>query len=473
MLLLSQVLGRFHPLIVHLPIGFLLLAFIFECASLVPRFKKLKQAVSATVMLGALAATIACITGYLLKQEGGYDDGIADLHEVLGIATAAFSFFLFFLRKEVKKRVAGSQKRKQFRVALFVPLILLLSLTGHFGGSLTHGEDYLSFTPEEEVETMDPMTKIKTIALHDSAVLYRDVIQPLLEARCYSCHSAKKQKGQLRLDGTAFIERGGKNGKVLVAGLPDSSELYIRIMLPLEDEDHMPPSEKPQLSSTEVALLQTWIEEGAGFDTRISTLKDPKRIYGYLNAYQVKADHNADVPEGEIKAPDKAALDELRALGVIVIPAEETSNYLMVNFVNMRSVSEKAVKAIVKLKDHIVWMNLGHTGITDQQLNTLADLSNLRVLYLDHTPVTDSGVKTITHLKELRYLNLVGTAVTDAALTFLSGMEGLQKLFVFQTRITSEGVRNFQKASSTVFVDTGNYELEKLATDTINYTRKL
>jgi hypothetical protein len=82
-------------------------------------------------------------------------------------------------------------------------------------------------------------------------------------------------------------------------------------------------------------------------------------------------------------------------------------------------------------------------------------------------------MQSIKNLDELRYLNMVGTSVTDSTLSVLSGMKGLQKVFVFQTRMTSEGVRNFQKGSATIFADTGNYELEKLATDTINYTRKL
>jgi uncharacterized membrane protein len=207
MSLVSQFLGRFHPLVVHLPIGFLVLAFIFECASLIPKYKKLKGAVPATLLLGALFAAIACVTGFFLKQEGGYEEGIVDLHQVLGIATAAFAFFLLFLRKAIRKQVADTRKRKKIRVALFVPLMLLLSLTGHWGGSLTHGEDYLSFGGDEETEAADPMAEIKTIALRDSAVLYRDVIQPLLEARCYSCHSSKKQKGQLRLDGIVLCFR--------------------------------------------------------------------------------------------------------------------------------------------------------------------------------------------------------------------------------------------------------------------------
>jgi len=57
--IVMQFLGRFHPLIVHLPIGFLLLAFIFECLSLLDTYKKLKVAVKPSLLLGAAFAVVA------------------------------------------------------------------------------------------------------------------------------------------------------------------------------------------------------------------------------------------------------------------------------------------------------------------------------------------------------------------------------------------------------------------------------
>src|SRR5690606_37472710 len=133
--------------------------------------------------------------------------------------------------------IADPVKRKQARILLFAPLIALLSLTGHWGGSLTHGEDYLfaavSLSPSE---SLDPVDHIRRISNVEEAVLYDAVIQPILAARCYDCHSAKKEKGDLRLDKVEYILRGGKNGAVIKDGPADSSALYHRLLLPLEDE---------------------------------------------------------------------------------------------------------------------------------------------------------------------------------------------------------------------------------------------
>ncbi|MBA4058338.1 MAG: hypothetical protein C0490_26710, partial [Marivirga sp.] len=253
MQMMTQFFGRFHPLLVHLPIGILFLAGIFEFLSYFQKYKKLRQAVQPSLFWGAVFAITAAASGYFLSQEGGYEDHLLSLHRNTGIATAIFATVLYFLRKSAVTFFENKGKRKLIRIFLFVPLIGLLSLTGHLGGSLTHGEDYLfGFSGEEE--EIAPVLKITSPESVDSAVLYSDIIEPILTSRCYSCHSSKKQKGQLRLDEVQFILKGGKHGVIIEHNTPDSSALYSRLMLPLEDEHHMPPNEKPQLSSAEIAL---------------------------------------------------------------------------------------------------------------------------------------------------------------------------------------------------------------------------
>ncbi|MEX1241166.1 MAG: DUF2231 domain-containing protein, partial [Cyclobacteriaceae bacterium] len=198
--------GRFHPLLVHLPIGILLLAFLFECLSVRPRYKVLKSAVQPALFWGTFFAIASAISGYFLRQEGGYEEDIASLHQNFGIATATLSLVLYVLRPKVKFWMNNPVRKKQVKILLFTPLILLLLITGHWGGSLTHGEDYL-FAAVSLVgtETPDPLVKIRMITSIPNAILYSDVIQPIFEARCYDCHSSRKQKGDLRLDKEEFI----------------------------------------------------------------------------------------------------------------------------------------------------------------------------------------------------------------------------------------------------------------------------
>lgn len=91
---------------------------------------------------------------------------------------------------------------------------------------------------------------------------YFKQVQPILEAKCTECHRGTKAKGGLRLDSLADALKGGKSdGAAVEPGKPDHSALIARISTDDEDEI-MPPKGKP-LTKEEIALLTTWIQEGA------------------------------------------------------------------------------------------------------------------------------------------------------------------------------------------------------------------
>ncbi len=81
-------------------------------------------------------------------------------------------------------------------------------------------------------------------------------IQPIFAASCAGCHGEKKQSGGLRLDSKAIAL-----AKVIKPGNAAASELYRRIA-GLGDQARMPMGGKP-LSTEQIALIKTWIEQGA------------------------------------------------------------------------------------------------------------------------------------------------------------------------------------------------------------------
>ena len=461
--------GRFHPLLVHLPIGILFLAFLFECLSLKRRYRGVRKAIQPALLCGSIFAIAAAISGYFLRQEGGYEEDLADLHQNFGIATAVLCLAVYVLRARMKYWVNDPLRRKQIRILLFLPLIILLSITGHWGGSLTHGEDYLfSAMTLYAQEPLDPATKISTIANVEEAVLYDHVIQPILEARCYDCHSSRKQKGDLRLDKVEYIVRGGKNGEVISDGPPDSSSLYYRLVLPIEDEHHMPPGEKPQLSSSEIALIKYWIEEQANFEKPISAFENDEKIAAIIRSMQ-EAPRESWIPTKSVDAVNEKALADLRALGITPMPLADGNNHLMVTFTGSREIKDEQINALRQINDQLVWLNLSHTPVTDAQLEGISKLSNLRVLYLNNTDISDAGVTKLAPLSELRFLSLVGTKITDASIQTFGKLSNLSDLFVFQTKLTDKGIAEFSTAHDEVNIATGNYRLKQLPTDTIVY----
>jgi hypothetical protein len=47
----------------------------------------------------------------------------------------------------------------------------------------------------------------------NEALVYQDLVEPVLEQKCWQCHSRRKQKGQLRLDAVEYLWEAVKTGK--------------------------------------------------------------------------------------------------------------------------------------------------------------------------------------------------------------------------------------------------------------------
>jgi uncharacterized membrane protein len=130
--------GRFHPLWVHLPIGFLILAVLLKAYVVLGKKPALQEAVIFALLLGTISALIAAFLGFLLSQSGGYDGDLLDIHLIAGWTTVIVSGIAWWTNKNEQR----FSEKLNYGILGF--LILILSLTGHYGGSLTHGEDYLT-----------------------------------------------------------------------------------------------------------------------------------------------------------------------------------------------------------------------------------------------------------------------------------------------------------------------------------------
>jgi hypothetical protein len=118
----------------------------------------------------------------------------------------------------------------------------------------------------------------------DDPLVYTGIVKPILANTCVSCHGEKKQKKMLRLDSLAAIMKGGKDGAVVVPGNADKSDLVDRIELDLDDDDHMPPKGKPQLSDKEILILEWWVKAGAPGDVPLSSLKAPDDVKAAIHS---------------------------------------------------------------------------------------------------------------------------------------------------------------------------------------------
>ncbi|MCY2965309.1 MAG: DUF1549 domain-containing protein, partial [Planctomycetota bacterium] len=86
-------------------------------------------------------------------------------------------------------------------------------------------------------------------------------IRPILIDRCLSCHGSEKQKGGLRLDSAAAVNKGGDAGLVIDRDQPAKSR-FLEV-LSHTDDIKMPPTAK--LPDAEIAALTEWVTRGTPF----------------------------------------------------------------------------------------------------------------------------------------------------------------------------------------------------------------
>ena len=260
-----QFLGRLHPLLVHFPIGLLFTGFILELLTLKGKRKGLRDGISFMVNIGAGFAVLSALFGWFLKTQEDYTGNIVDNHQYTGIATAILALITVLVLNLKKSPV----NFKAYRIVFFVTVVLL-TIAGHLGASLTHGEDYLSsilpgnkdsYISKTSGILLDEFNSVDTLSELQKDKLNLE-IRGLFAHRCYQCHSENKQKGELILETKAGVFKGGKSGLAVVAGKPEESEIYKRISLPENHKDVMPTKGK-LLTSDEIALVKLWIEEGA------------------------------------------------------------------------------------------------------------------------------------------------------------------------------------------------------------------
>jgi len=463
---ITEFIGRFHPVLVHLPIGILIFAVVLLWLSRNEKFADQKKAIFWALALGAATAVLSCISGWMLSSSGEYDEATLGLHQWMGIGTAFISLIaLFYFNKE-------KQTGQKPGASLISTSVLMLSIviTGHLGGTLTHGEGYLTHGFYSEESDSSQASFRKPIPNVQEAQAYQDVVAPIFQSRCYGCHGPKKQKGKLRLDGKDWILKGGKDGQVLNISDPMKSEFYKRVMLDPLEEHHMPPKGKPQLSEKEIALLHWWLEEGASFDKKVKEVQQPEKIKPILVSLQSEQTglpkRPADVPDQPVDAAMPSVLFALQSKGIVVLPVAKESNYLVANFAYATSVGTSELKLLDSLSNQLVWLKLGNTGIGDSALRYLAHLKNLTRLGLENTAITDAGLGSLKSLINLQWLNLGGTAVTLQGILQLDSLHKLTNLYCNNTKVKGDDWAKLMKAFKNTRIDSGGYVVPMFESDT-------
>jgi Planctomycete cytochrome C/Leucine rich repeat len=502
-------LGRFHVLMVHLPLGILTLAVALEILSRFRPFRSLESAVAPAWIAGAISALGTVALGLMHATEESFDDVPAvEAHGWAGVTLAAATCLAAVLRTRLHPlayrpplaeegrngapRWAGSEKimtrlykavqpafapgaalDRAYDKLWCVPVAVVLSLmlvTGHLGGSLTHGDTYLVQYAPGPIRVLaglpadaGPRPKPADLA---SADIYLDVVQPALDRRCSGCHNNSKTSGGLSMRSYETLMKGGSKGPVITPGDPSASDLFRRVNLTPDRSDFMPKDGKTPLNKNEIAAIGWWISQGAPKSAMVGDLKPTAEASSVLAA-AIGADGGAGEEETtasagldeaqlpQVAEADAAALAKVVADGFVVRKVAKGSNLVDVDYVSANPVTPDMINDLATFGLNILRLNLRHAGVTDAEVKTMAGFSNLRRLRLEENAITDAVAEDIAGLKNLTYLNLTNTKVTDAGFAQISTLPKLSRVYVWETAITPAAVDKVKASCKDVTIYAG------------------
>lgn len=458
LLSIVALIGRFHPVLVHFPVGILVLGIGFIWLTNGDRYAQLKPAITPILFWGMLSAAFSCISGWLLAANGNYEGELVDQHRWMGIVTAVVSALLWIV----------SRKQAAWQRPVSLAALALVTITGHLGGSLTHGEDYLR-------EALDGGDRggpvVQQLENPDTAVLYNSLVQPILEARCYGCHGENKQKGKLRLDALRYMLKGGEEGAALTPGKPEESGLISRIELPADSKDHMPPREKTPLTADEIKILHWWVATGGSDTARIGHLAKTAEIRVIMQRLSegitgTDANSLTALPFPEPPAADTAALNALQQAGVTAIPPARGSHWLTISFVGAFDKNDATLALLAPLAKQVLNLRLDHYKLTEKGLSFILACTSLRRLELSNCGMDDLMLQKLANLSNLQTVNLTGNPVSLAGIQQLLPLKELQQVYLYQTKLTGAEINHLQQQWPAVKIDSGGYRLPMLPGDT-------
>ncbi|MDR3714455.1 MAG: hypothetical protein P4L51_16710 [Puia sp.] len=476
--------GHFHPLLVHLPIGFLVLALLLECAGILEKQAAIRAAVPFVLLVGTLSAVLACITGWTLSTTGGYDLQALNLHKWTALTIPFLSLFAWLVStKKIKSPVLQSRRSLLWTLT---GLTGILMVAGHAGATLTHGAGYLSAGT-----LFDGGKKKHTVSSLKDALVFEDIVQPILDRKCGSCHNGAKQKGGLSLENLNALLKGGKHGPIIVPGRPTASEMIKRVSLDPGDKKFMPSDGKPPLSAEEAALLKWWIGRNMGNTdakwTELATASDiPAEVKKYVetsfNALSPGSPSSGSLSSGNLsgkglsdsarmavpKVPpvSQEKLLKLQQAGFVVRLIDREPILLDVTLpppVKTKETTSQApapdktgsparasdlskpvdpaiLNALLAVKENIIWLNLSGNNISDEQMDIVNQCKNIRILKLQKTPLSDKGIARLNALGQMQSINLYNTRVTRNCLAGLSKMKNLATVYVWGTAIKKDAI---------------------------------
>ena len=424
-----EILGKLHPAIVHLPIGFILMTFFYE-------WYKGRNSISLW-FITLLSSILAMGSGFVLLKTGHFEGLNMFLHMVMGVITTIITALLFV----VKWKDINLFSSQNFLLKFL--LLVVLTVGGHMGGELTHGEEYLPLPFQSQVDiVLDFSTK-------ETVVVYDDLIKPIFKAKCNRCHEEGDNRGKLNMQTQEGLLSDKFGDPAVMPGDLVNSEIFKRISLNPWHKKYMPPS-GPDLTYAEKRIIEWWIVSGASFTDDIKKMEVPQDIKSLLlNEYGIDFTEKSFYEIAQVSPLDQEIIDQIKNSGFNITSLAANTNFVDVNIKgHSKEWTQERLQSLLPAKEQITWLDLSDSQLNDSHSEIIQSFQNITKLKLQNSEITDATIKNIVDLNELTVLNLYGTNVTDQAIDNLLKIPKLKKLYIWNTDISSNGIQKLKDAKA-------------------------
>ncbi|MEJ2004471.1 MAG: hypothetical protein P8X57_05790 [Cyclobacteriaceae bacterium] len=445
---MEEFFGRFHPLLVHLPIGFLILAVIFELLNIKRETGDDYRKPVIIILVLSLASGLAALsTGWLLSESVAYPPKTLFIHRWLAIIVLALAFIWIMLKWKLRS------PKVHFAVAMGT--LILVSVTGHYGGILTHGENYLTDSSPAWIRDMFTSDRSDSeLAIHtDSVKIYPQLIRPVLEKKCVTCHNNEDTYGGFNATQLQHLFEEGETGVPVVPGNLKKSEIFQRVTYPTGDKKFMPPTGNP-LTYTELKILEYWIHNGADSMLGFSTENMSSELISLIRRdYNLNYEPRPYFEKIKMDSLNETDLENLRANGFEVRLLGEDNAFVEIEFLR-DTLSAQALTNILNIADHVLNLNLSDSFIEEHI--PIAQFTNLNRLELKGSHVVSGQLfDGFGELIYLNSLNLYGSNINMEMLRNALKAPNLQTVYLWQTSLDPSEIELIKSEYPGIEFDTG------------------
>lgn len=432
-----QIGGRLHPMILHFPIALAVMLALFVL------YKTLRKQVpdpslKTWLLLAAFITGCTALSGFFLSKETGYDAAAIAPHKWSGVFLSGLLLLWSLFYESIKK------SRLVTGMAALASLAAVM-IAGEWGAGITHGENYL-WAPLWKADE-------KPTVLFEDALVYRDMVNPVLEAKCMNCHNENKAKGELAMTTEELLIKGGKNGRIWDLKEPGFGLMMKRLHLPLQNKKHMPPAGKPQLTDEEIFIIEQWLVKGASFTQKITSFSTEDTLYKLASAmFSTLATETYDFDEA-----DAGTIRKLNTSNrsVYLLAAEVPA--IAVDFFGRSQYKPEQLKDLLEIKEQIVSLNLNKMPLEDEDMDIITQFKNLRKLNLSFTQITGKGLDALQPLQHLKQLSVSGTAITKKDFEKLKHLKALTNLYAWSTIVKPDEQIQLNKSFGNKRIEWGFY----------------